>query len=131
MIAGVLQRNGLSTEGVAIKAVDGVLANIRWDLKVDSYQFYWEMLNHKSETNANFQRLAGFAVGVAGGAGIPRGNYLFDNVNLPEVSKLWSGMCIVCIIFFARCVGGEGGGEGSVQGGFQTLTWVGLVGRTC
>lgn len=82
----VLQRNKLSTDGVLIKAQDGVYANLRWDLGVSSYDFYWDMLNHNSETNENFQRLADFAKGIAGGSGIPRAAYIFDNVNVPEVS---------------------------------------------
>ena len=69
-----------------IKAQDGVYANLRWDLGVSSYDFYWDMLNHKSEANENFQRLADFAKGIAGGSGIARADYIFDNVNLPEVS---------------------------------------------
>lgn len=81
----VLQRNNLSTDGVLIKAQDGVYANLRWDLGVDSYEFYWDMLNHKSDAKENYQRLADFARGIAGGGGIPRDAYIFDNVNVPEV----------------------------------------------
>ena len=83
-----MQRNGLSTDGVQMKALDGVYANIRWDINVPSYSFYWKMLNHKKDETANFQALANFAIGIAGGAGIPRSNYIYDNVNLPEVSLL-------------------------------------------
>ena len=83
----MLQRNKLSTEGVLIKAQDGVYANLRWDLGVASYDFYWDMLNHANEATENFQRLSDFARGIAGGAGIPRAAYIFDNVNLPEVSS--------------------------------------------
>lgn len=82
----VTQRNKLSTDGVLIKAQDGVYANLRWDLGVSSYNFYWDVLNHKSEANENFQHLADFAKGIAGGSGIPRAAYIFDNVHLPEVS---------------------------------------------
>ena len=81
----VLQRNNLSTDGVLIKAQDGVYANLRWDLGVDSYEFYWDMLNHKSDAKENYQRLSDFARGIAGGGGIPRDAYIFDNVNVPEV----------------------------------------------
>ena len=107
-----LQRNKLSTDGVLIKAQDGVYANLRWDLGVSSYDFYWDMQNHKSETNENFQRLADFARGIAGGSGIPRAAYIFDNVNLPEVSyrhildKLMGGAGV-------RDNWGEGGWEGA------------------
>lgn len=81
----VLQRNKLSTDGVMIKAQDGVYANLRWDLSVASYNFYWSVLNHANEATENYQRLADFARGIAGGGGIPRAAYIFDNVNLPEV----------------------------------------------
>ncbi|KAL3145208.1 hypothetical protein ABBQ32_000957 [Trebouxia sp. C0010 RCD-2024] len=80
-----LMRNKLSTDGVMIKAQDGVYANLRWDLSVASYNFYWSVLNHANEATENYQRLADFARGIAGGGGIPRAAYIFDNVNLPEV----------------------------------------------
>ena len=61
-------------------------ANLRWDIGVPSYGFYWDMLNHKSQANENYQHLADFAKGIAGGSGISRADFIYDNVNLPEVS---------------------------------------------
>jgi len=54
---------------------------------VSSYNFYWEVLNHKSDATENFQLLSDLAVGVAGGSGISRADYIYDNVNLPEVRR--------------------------------------------
>ena len=87
VIVVLVQRNNLSTDGVQMKALDGVYANIRWDIGVSSYSFYWEMLNHKSDATENFQHLSDFAKGIAGGSGISRADYIYDNVNLPEVSN--------------------------------------------
>ena len=81
----VMQRNKLSTEGVQIKALDGVYANLRWDIGVASYGFYWDMLNHKSDATENYQHLSDFARGIGGGSGISRADYIYDNVALPEV----------------------------------------------
>ena len=89
----VVQRNGLSTDGPMVKALDGVYANLRWDIGVSSYPFYWETLNHKDAATATYQLLSNFAVGVAGGGGISRADYIYDNVNLPEVSGTASEMC--------------------------------------
>ncbi|KAL0031002.1 hypothetical protein WJX79_008100 [Trebouxia sp. C0005] len=80
-----LMRNGLSTDGPMVKALDGVYANLRWDIGVSSYPFYWTTLNHKGSATATYQLLSDFAVGVAGGGGISRADYIYDNVNLPEV----------------------------------------------
>ncbi len=83
----MVQRNGLSTDGPMVKALDGVYANLRWDIGVSSYPFYWTVLNHKDAATATYQLLSNFAVGVAGGGGISRADYIYDNVNLPEVSE--------------------------------------------
>ena len=90
-----LQRNKLSTDGVQIEALDGVYANLRWDIGVASYEFYWDMLNHKSQASENYQHLADFARGIAGGSGISRADYIYDNVNLPEVSGMIAGLSII------------------------------------
>jgi len=87
-----MQRNGLSTDGPMVKALDGVYANLRWDIGVSSYPFYWETLNHKDAATATYQLLSNFAVGVAGGGGISRADYIYDNVNLPEVSVAFDNM---------------------------------------
>ena len=89
-----VQRNKLSTDGVQYKALDGVFANLRWDLAVDKYTFYWDLLNHKSDANSQWQAISTFAKGIAGGNGISRTAYIFDNVNLPEVSL--HGCCCFC-----------------------------------
>lgn len=99
-----MQRNGLSTDGVDIKALDGVYSNIRWDVGVSSYNFYWEMLNHKSDSTENYQLLSDFAVGIAGGGGIPRGNYIYDNVNLPEVWVMQAARLHVVLSTLAACL---------------------------
>ncbi len=75
-----------------VKALDGVYANLRWDIGVSSYPFYWETLNHKDAATATYQLLSNFAVGVAGGGGISRADYIYDNVNLPEVSVAFDNM---------------------------------------
>ena len=82
-----LQRNKLSTDGVQYKALDGVFANLRWDLAVNQYTFYWDLLNHKSEESSQWQAISTFARGIAGGNGISRAAYIYDNVNLPEVQQ--------------------------------------------
>ncbi len=75
-----------------VKALDGVYANLRWDIGVSSYPFYWETLNHKDAATATYQLLSNFAAGVAGGGGISRADYIYDNVNLPEVSVAFGNM---------------------------------------
>lgn len=80
-----MQRNKLSTEGVQFKSLDGVFANLRWDLAVNQYDFYWDLINHQSDANNNWQALSTFARGIAGGNGISRSAYIYDHVNLPEV----------------------------------------------
>ena len=92
----ILQRNKLSTDGVQYKALDGVFANLWWDLAVDQYTFYWDLLNHKSEESSQWQAISTFARGIAGGNGISRAAYIYDNVNLPEVQQ-WSQT--VCNLF--------------------------------
>ena len=104
-----MQRNGLSTDGPMVKALDGVYANLRWDIGVSSYPFYWETLNHKDAATATYQLLSNFAVGVAGGGGISRADYIYDNVNLPEVSVAFNNMVqslldIITDLVAGKCV---------------------------
>ncbi len=92
-----------------VKALDGVYANLRWDIGVSSYPFYWETLNHKDAATATYQLLSNFAVGVAGGGGISRADYIYDNLNLPEVSVAFRNMVqshrdITTLLVAGKCV---------------------------
>lgn len=91
--SSMVQRNGLTTDGLMVKALDGV-SNLRWDIGVSSYPIYWTTLNQKDSATASYQLLSNLAVGVAGGSGISRANYIYDNVKLPEVSEHMSVCCL-------------------------------------
>ena len=48
----------MSTDEVQMEALDGVYANIRLDIGVPCYSFYWDMLKHKSDATENLQNLS-------------------------------------------------------------------------
>lgn len=43
----LLQRHGLPTSGPLFKSASGELSNLRWDLPLEQYKFYWAKENRK------------------------------------------------------------------------------------
>eukprot|EP00879_Flechtneria_rotunda_P010510 GHRR01010987.1.p1 GENE.GHRR01010987.1~~GHRR01010987.1.p1 ORF type:complete len:289 (+),score=36.98 GHRR01010987.1:1043-1909(+) len=80
----LLQRFGLPTDGPMFKSLSGELSNLRWDLAVPDMPYYYEKTNRKNVAS-DWQLLADFTKGLAGGGTVNRTSFLYDNLNLPEV----------------------------------------------
>lgn len=78
-----LARNGLPTLGPLFKSESGELSNLRWDLPLSEMAFYFDKVNHP-QRSADWQLLADFTRGLAGGGPVPRSRYVFDALNLPQ-----------------------------------------------
>ena len=78
-----LQRNNLNSDGDLYKP-NGTGGNLRWDTGLSQLPYSFERKNHKSN---GFDNLQDFVVGIAGGGNELRSQWVFDNVNLPEVCK--------------------------------------------
>lgn len=65
------QAQGLPTDGPLFKSVSGELSNLRWDLPLAELPNYWGKGNRKA-ASADWQLLANFTRGLAGGGPVPR-----------------------------------------------------------
>eukprot|EP00775_Hariotina_reticulata_P008887 gene8887-9065_t len=81
---GFLSRFGLPKDGPIFKAVNGELANLRWDLPAASMPAYYGKAGRKSVTS-DWDLLANFTKGLAGGGAVNRTSFLYDSLNLPAV----------------------------------------------
>ncbi|GIL43793.1 hypothetical protein Vafri_1405 [Volvox africanus] len=92
--AEYLKRYGLPPSGPLYKSVSGELSNLRWDLPVKEMPSFWEKENRMHDTS-DWNLLANFSKGLAGGDAVPRSKYIYDHVNLPQVINDMAAQAIV------------------------------------
>ena len=79
------QRNGLNDTGALIKPTSGSNGNLAFDVAVDQLQYSYEQQNHK-KTTSYWPQLFAFTQGIAGNGASPRSKFVFDAVELSEVT---------------------------------------------
>lgn len=72
-------------QGPLFKAIHGELSNLRWDVRKDDLKFAYKKGNRKEIDD--WQLLHDFTQGLGGGGPIPRSKYIFDHLDLPQVSR--------------------------------------------
>jgi hypothetical protein len=60
------QRRNLPTTGPLFKSASGELSNLRWDLPLEQYQYYWARQNHKQGARRRWAPVAQLSQPAAG-----------------------------------------------------------------
>jgi hypothetical protein len=80
-----LQRTNQSVDGILFQSKSGDHSNLRWDVTVDQLPYYYELVESQADNATTYGALADLTRGIAGGSGVPRSKWVFDNIDLPEV----------------------------------------------
>eukprot|EP01025_Chloroclados_australasicus_P040119 TRINITY_DN4178_c0_g2_i1.p1 TRINITY_DN4178_c0_g2~~TRINITY_DN4178_c0_g2_i1.p1 ORF type:complete len:1028 (-),score=127.01 TRINITY_DN4178_c0_g2_i1:2597-5680(-) len=78
-----LSRNGFDAGGSLFKSSHGEFTNLRWDIATEELQWSYRKSNRRDVDN--WYLLGNLTKGIAGGGPGTRSEYLFDNLNLPEI----------------------------------------------
>ena len=76
-----MQRNHLDSDGHLYKP-NGTGGNLRWDTGLSQLPYSFKRQNHKGDDLSSLQDLV---IGIASGSNELRSQWVFDNLDLPEV----------------------------------------------
>lgn len=91
-----LEANGYVTDPPSslFKSESGEFSNLRWDIPSDQVQYYYTQETNEVGRGGD-SGLVQLSKGLAGGAGLPRSNFLFEWINLPKTINYMASQTLV------------------------------------
>ena len=91
-----LEANGYAVDPPSpfFKSESGEFSNLRWDIPADQVQYYYAQETNEIGRGGD-SALVQLGIGIAGGAGLPRSNYLFEWINLPKTINYMASQALL------------------------------------